>query len=155
LPNPWQIHPQVISGGLPEGDEAFRALADLGVKTLISVDGARPDVALAKKHGLRYVHLPHGYDGVPEERMQELAKAVRDLPGPIYIHCHHGKHRSPTAAAVACVGAGLLDASAAAPFLQAAGTSGTLRNLKTCCAHGRLGAPSAPLLRKPWKCWTA
>jgi hypothetical protein len=26
---------------------------------------------------------------------------VRDLPGPIYIHCHHGKHRGPAAAAIA------------------------------------------------------
>src|SRR5688500_5709584 len=91
LPNPWQDHPKVISGGLPEGDKAFKELADLGVKTVISVDVAKPDVALAKKYGLRYVHLPHGYDGVPELRAKELAKAVRDLPGPVYIHCHHGK----------------------------------------------------------------
>lgn len=123
LPNPWQIHPKVISGGLPEGEAAFAELEKLGVKTVISVDGAKPDVELAKKHGLRYVHLPHGYDGVPAERMKELAKAVRDLPGPIYIHCHHGKHRSPSAAAVACVGAGLLAPSAAEPILIAAGTS--------------------------------
>ena len=37
---------------------------------------------LAKKYGMRYVHLPHGYDGIPEERIAELAKAVRDLPQP-------------------------------------------------------------------------
>jgi TonB family protein len=23
-----------------------------------------------------------------------IVRAVRDLPGPIYVHCHHGKHRS-------------------------------------------------------------
>jgi hypothetical protein len=123
FPNPWQVHPKVISGGLPEGEAAFQQLEDLGVKTVISVDGARPDVELAKKHGMRYVHLPHGYDGVPEDRMQELAKAVRDLPGLVYIHCHHGKHRSPSAAAVACIGAGLLAPAAAEPILIAAGTS--------------------------------
>src|SRR5262245_14552856 len=54
LLNPWRLHPKVISGGLPEGDAAFQELADLGVKTVISVDGARPDVATAKKYGLRY-----------------------------------------------------------------------------------------------------
>ena len=123
LPNPWQIHPKVISGGLPEGDAAFAELAKLGVKTVISVDGAKPDVVRAKKQGLRYVHLPHGYDGVPSGRMQELAKAVRDMPGQVYIHCHHGKHRSPAAAAVACVGAGFLDSAAAERVLVAAGTS--------------------------------
>src|SRR5262245_48277837 len=111
LPCAIEIHPQVISGGLPEGEAAFQDLAALGIKTIISVDGATPDVATAKKHGLRYVHLPHGYDGISAARAAELAKAVRDLPGPIYIHCHHGKHRSPAAAAVACVAAGLTDAS--------------------------------------------
>jgi protein tyrosine phosphatase (PTP) superfamily phosphohydrolase (DUF442 family) len=129
LPNPWRIHPKAISGGLPEGDAAFKELAALGVKTIISVDGAKPDVDLAKQHGLRYVHLPHGYDGISPERSQELAKAVRDLPGPIYIHCHHGKHRSPTAAAVACVSAGLIDPSVAVPFLHAAGTSESYKGL--------------------------
>jgi protein tyrosine phosphatase (PTP) superfamily phosphohydrolase (DUF442 family) len=129
LPNAYRIHPKVISGGLPEGEEAFRELQALGVKTIISVDGAKPDVQLAAKFGMRYVHLPHGYDGVPERRARELAKAVRDLPGPIYIHCHHGRHRSPTAAAVACVGAGLLPPRAAAAVLQAAGTGKNYRGL--------------------------
>jgi protein tyrosine phosphatase (PTP) superfamily phosphohydrolase (DUF442 family) len=129
LPNPYRIHEKVISGGLPEGDAAFAELAALGVKTVISVDGMKPDVERAKKHGLRYVHLPHGYDGVPEIRGQELAKAVRDLPGPIYIHCHHGKHRSPAAAAVACVGAGLIEPSAAELILKTAGTSESYRGL--------------------------
>jgi protein tyrosine phosphatase (PTP) superfamily phosphohydrolase (DUF442 family) len=129
LPNVWQIHAKVISGGLPEGDAAFAELVRLGVKTVISVDGAKPEVERARRHGLRYVHLPHGYDGVPEQRGMELAKAVRDLPGPIYIHCHHGKHRSPAAAAVACVGAGLLDSAAAPAVLLAAGTSQAYQGL--------------------------
>ena len=123
LPNAIKVHSQVISGGMPEGDAAFRELKDLGIKTVISVDGARPDVELAKKYGLRYVHLPHGYDGIPEERVAELAKAVRDLSGPVYIHCHHGKHRSPAATAAACVGAGLIEAKEARQVLVVAGTS--------------------------------
>jgi protein tyrosine phosphatase (PTP) superfamily phosphohydrolase (DUF442 family) len=123
------LHDKVISGGLPEGDEAFQELERLGVKTVISVDGAKPDVAIAKKYGMRYVHLPHGYDGIPDARVQDLAKAVHDLPGPIYIHCHHGKHRSPAAAAVACVATGLLDAADALRVLKAAGTSKNYRGL--------------------------
>lgn len=129
LPNPWRLHSKVISGGLPEGDAAFQELAELGIKTVISVDGAQPDVERAKRFGLRYVHMPHGYDGVPEQRAKELAKAVRDLPGPIYIHCHHGKHRSPAAATVACVGAGLLPATQAREILKLAGTSENYRGL--------------------------
>ena len=71
----------------------------------------------------------HGYDGIPQERARELAKAVRDLEGPIYIHCHHGKHRSPAAATVACVSAGLIEPSAALSVLRTAGTSENYRGL--------------------------
>ncbi|MEJ7596143.1 MAG: hypothetical protein WKF77_31935 [Planctomycetaceae bacterium] len=129
LPNAIRIHDKVISGGQPEGDAAFQELEDLGVKTVISVDGATPDLELAKKHGLTYVHLPHSYDGIPEQRAKELAKAVRDLEGPIYIHCHHGKHRSPAAAAVACVSAGLIDPSLSVAILKIAGTNPNYRGL--------------------------
>ncbi|MCY2982548.1 MAG: hypothetical protein NTY15_02815 [Planctomycetota bacterium] len=123
LPNAIQIHERVISGGQPVGESAFRELSDLGIKTIVSVDGARPDVELAKKFGFRYVHLPHGYNGIQQERIEELAKAVRDLDGPIFIHCHHGKHRSPSAAAAACVAAGLIEPVEALPILKLAGTS--------------------------------
>jgi protein tyrosine phosphatase (PTP) superfamily phosphohydrolase (DUF442 family) len=99
LHNVFRITPTLFSGSSPEGDEGFQSLCDLGVKTVISVDGAKPDLEGAKRFGLRYVHLPFGYDGIPRERVLELAKAVRDLPGPIYLHCHHGKHRGPAAAA--------------------------------------------------------
>jgi len=129
LTNPIVVHPRVISGGLPDSDAAFAELARLGVKTIISVDGAAPDVEAAAKYGLRYVHLPHGYDGISRRRTRELAKAVRELPGKIYIHCHHGKHRSPTAAAVACVSAGLIPAGEAPRVLTLAGTSPHYRGL--------------------------
>jgi protein tyrosine phosphatase (PTP) superfamily phosphohydrolase (DUF442 family) len=129
LPNALRLHDKVISGGEPKGEPAFRELQSLGVKTVISVDGARPNSIGAKKYGLRYVHLPHGYDGISEERVKELAKAVRDLEGPIYIHCHHGKHRSPVAAAVACVASGLCRPEDAVPILKAAGTSREYRGL--------------------------
>nr|MCU0981791.1 hypothetical protein [Pirellulaceae bacterium] len=33
LPNAYQLHEKVISGGLPEGEPAFEELAKLGVKT--------------------------------------------------------------------------------------------------------------------------
>jgi protein tyrosine phosphatase (PTP) superfamily phosphohydrolase (DUF442 family) len=135
LPNAWQLTPQVISGGLPEGDEAFAQLAKLGVRTIISVDGARPDVARARRFHMRYIHLPHGYDGITKERSLELARAVRDFPGPVYIHCHHGKHRSPAAAVVACVQLGTMAPQAAQPLLEQIGTSPDYRGLYEAAAR--------------------
>lgn len=98
--NAFRVSDRIVSGSSPEGDEAFEALRERGVKTIISVDGAAPDVERAKRHGIRYVHIPIGYDGVPPEKSLLLVKAARDLPGPIYVHCHHGKHRGPAAVAV-------------------------------------------------------
>ncbi len=129
LPNPVSVHPRVISGGLPEGEAAFAELKAMGVRTIVSVDGADPDVATAAHFGLRYVHLPHGYDGIPDSRVRELAKAVRELEGPLYIHCHLGKHRSPAAASAACVAAGLLPPSDALEVLKVAGTNPKYRGL--------------------------
>jgi len=123
LPNLVRLTDGLYSGGLPDGDRGFASLEKLGVRTVISVDGARPDVATAHKYGLRYVHIPFGYDGVPDALALRLARAVRDLPGPVYIHCHHGKHRAPTAAAVArlCTDA-RCDVADALAGMQLAGT---------------------------------
>ncbi len=129
LPNAIKVCNGLVSGGLPEGEMAFAELQSLGFKTIISVDGARPDVELAEKYGMTYVHLPHGYDGISTTRAQELAKALVDLPGPVYLHCHHGKHRSPTAAVVAAVGCGKMEPRMARKVLEFAGTSANYRGL--------------------------
>ena len=101
VPNLIRLSDRIYQGGMPQGDAGFAALEKLGVKTVISVDGARPDLEDAHAHGIRYVHLPMGYDGMTREQALKVAKAVRDLPGPVYVHCHRGTLRGPTAAAVA------------------------------------------------------
>src|SRR2546423_1384396 len=75
LHNVYRLSETLYSGSSPEGDEGFASLQRLGVKTVISVDGARPDVERAHKYGLRYVHLPIGYDGVPEGQALRIARA--------------------------------------------------------------------------------
>ncbi len=92
---------KVAQGAQPEGDEAFAALRAQGITTLVSVDGAMPDVARAAQHGLAYVHVPIGYDGLSPEEQAAITKAVVDSPGPVFLHCHHGLHRGPAAAAIA------------------------------------------------------
>lgn len=93
------------------------------MKTIISVDGTRPDVERARKFGLRYVHIPVEYGGISREQVVQLVRAARALPGPIYVHCHHGQHRGPAAAAVIrrCRPDGW-SADEAVAYLQAAGT---------------------------------
>lgn len=98
LHNVWRLGDHLYSGSSPDDDVAFATLARLGIKTVISVDGATPDVEMAHQFGLRYVHLPITYSSVPHETLVQLVRASRELPGPIYLHCHHGKHRGPAAA---------------------------------------------------------
>src|SRR5437763_9329790 len=62
--NVYRLTDQLYSGSYPEGEEGFRTLQKLGVKTILSVDGDRPEVALAKKYGMPYVHIPVGYAGI-------------------------------------------------------------------------------------------
>jgi protein tyrosine phosphatase (PTP) superfamily phosphohydrolase (DUF442 family) len=123
LHNILQVMPGLLSGSSPEGDASFASLKKLGVKTIITVDGAKPDLDRARKFGMRYVHLPIGYSGVPEAQALRIARAVRDLSKPIYLHCHHGKHRGPAAAAVVRL---CLDeqctATEAIEFMRRAGT---------------------------------
>jgi protein tyrosine phosphatase (PTP) superfamily phosphohydrolase (DUF442 family) len=98
LHNVFRVSDKLYSGSSPDGDEGFRSLQKLGVQTILSVDGAKPEVDRAAKFGMRYVHIPIGYDAVRPQDALRMAKAVRDLPGPVYLHCHHGKHRGPAAA---------------------------------------------------------
>ena len=52
---------------------------------------------------MRYVHIPLGYDGIDRPQAHALATVMRTCEQPIYMHCHHGHHRAPAAAAMACV----------------------------------------------------
>jgi len=119
----------VFSGSQPEGNAGFESLAGLGVKTVVSVDGAKPDVTLAAKYGLRYVHLPIGYGGISRNRMVELIRAATALPGPIYVHCHHGKHRGPAAVSVVCMADAGWSAAQAEEFMHKAGTGAEYQRL--------------------------
>ena len=127
--NVFRLSAKLVTGSQPEGDKAFHALAALGVKTIITVDGARPDVESARKHGMRYVQIPFGYDGLPRDKSLSLARAVRDLPGQIYLHCHHGKHRSPVASACVMVANSGWSKDEALAFLKRAGTGANYTGL--------------------------
>ncbi len=129
LPNLIKFNDTVYSGGTPDGPDGFDELRSLGIKTVISVDAIPPDAEKARAKGLRYVHLPHGYDGISPTRRLQLSKAVAILDGPIYIHCHHGIHRSPAATAMVCVALGWLKTEQALATLRFAGTSPRYRGL--------------------------
>ena len=123
IENLFQVSGRLFSGGQPNGEKGFRELSKLGVKTILSVDGARPDVEAARRAGMRYVHIPVGYDGVSRPSALQIVKAVTTLPGPIFIHCHHGKHRGPSAVALCGLATDGWSHTQALNWLKQAGTS--------------------------------
>lgn len=123
LHNIFQVAGRIYSGSQPATESEFEALARLGIKTIVSVDGSKPNASLALKYGLHYVHLPFGYDGVPTNRVAELAQAIRVKPGPFYVHCHHGLHRGPAAVAIICEANENWTSTEAINWLHEAGTS--------------------------------
>lgn len=118
----FRLSERLYSGSVPEGEEGFRSLQLLGIHSVLTVDGAPPDVERAHQYGMRYAHLPFGYDGCPSPTADRIVRAARDLPAPIYLHCHHGRHRSPTAAAFARIALDGISNEQAVRELERAGT---------------------------------
>lgn len=138
IENLLQATDRVFSGSQPEGDEAFAALHKLGVKTLISVDGTKPDVERAAKFGLRYVHIPHGYDSISSNIAARLAKAAMTVEGPLSVHCHHGKHRGPAAVGIICQTTAGWTVNQALAWMKQAGTADDYAGLFRANAEFRL-----------------
>jgi protein tyrosine phosphatase (PTP) superfamily phosphohydrolase (DUF442 family) len=142
LHNVFRLSENIVSGGEPHGEEALKKIADMGVKTVLSVDGKVPDEALAAKYGLRYVHVPIQYSGIDVPARLHIAKTFRELEGPFYVHCFHGKHRGPAAAAI---GRMVLDGAtreqAVAEMRQWCGTSGKYAGLYETIARAPLPTP--------------
>lgn len=115
--------PGLFVGGAPAGEADWAELARLGVRTVVGVDGLAPDRDAAAAHAIRVVHVPLAYDGIDERSAAMLSRVARDAELPLYVYCHHGRHRGPAAAAIVGRAAGLLDADGATRLLHDAGTS--------------------------------
>lgn len=123
--NGFRLGKKIISGSCPYGDEGFAALKAQGVKTIVTVDGAKPNAELAAKYGMHYVHIPVAYGGLTREQELDIIRAIRDLEGPVFVHCHHGEHRGPTAAVIAAMA---LEGWTNEDGLAALGQAGTSHN---------------------------
>jgi len=115
----------LYSGAQPDSDAALDQLAAIGVRTIISVDGAIPNAAGIEARGMRSIHLPIGYDGFDDTRLLQLTRATQDglAAGSVYLHCHHGKHRSASAAAAALISLGLATPADQVPRMKVSGCS--------------------------------
>jgi hypothetical protein len=137
LHNVYHLSAAIVSGSEPHGEAAFAKLREMGIHTILSVDGKVPDAALAAKYGMTYVHVPIQYKGISDEELTQIAKTFREKDGPFYVHCFHGKHRGPAAAAVGrIVVDGVGREEAIAEMRQWCGTSPSYEGLYLAIAEG-------------------
>lgn len=129
IENLKQFRQGIYVGGQPEGTNAFHYLQSLGVKTLISVDGATPDVKTAKSYGMRYVHIPIGYGELNERERLTLIRASEEIKPPYFVHCHHGIHRAPTAAGIILMADHKASKKEVKTLMHNAGTSRSYKGL--------------------------
>ena len=102
------FHEDLLSGSKPEGEEGMNSLMKLSVNTIICVDGVAPDVKDARNHGIKTIHIPLKYSAPTNTQILDLSSAfaMNRIRGNVYVHCHHGKHRSAAAAALVSIAIG-------------------------------------------------
>lgn len=123
IANYRRLSDKVHCGSEPTTAAQFRHLAKLGIRHIVSVDGKQPDKDEAANSGMSYVHIPFGYDDVPKEAAESITHVMRQLEGPVFFHCHHGRHRGPAAAAIACRVEGSATREESIRILEDSGTS--------------------------------
>ena len=115
----------LFSGGKPEGELGFNSLRELQVATVLCVDGLAPDVETARKFGIKSIHIPLKYNSPTRAQVLDLCTAymMHTSQGNVYIHCHHGKHRSASAAALISIALELSTAAEMKEKMRISGTS--------------------------------
>jgi len=103
IKNFGQMDDRFYRGARPE-DEDYKALADLGIQTVIdltdnSIQYEKPAVEAA---GMRYVNIPMVDKGYPRmDQIEAFMKLVDDpATGKFFVHCAGGRHRTGVVGAV-------------------------------------------------------
>jgi protein tyrosine/serine phosphatase len=103
IKNFGQMDERFYRGARPK-DEDYKALAELGVKTIIDLtDNSREyEQPAVEGAGLRYVNIPMVDKSYPSiDQVNEFLKVVNDPEtGKFFVHCAGGRHRTGVVGAV-------------------------------------------------------
>lgn len=103
IKNFGQMDSRFYRGGQPEKEE-FKALADMGIRTVINLrnDAKDWEKETVESLGMRYVHIPMSDKKYPEEGTAETFLSTVSDPetGNFFVHCAGGKHRTGAMGAV-------------------------------------------------------
>lgn len=103
IDNFGQMDERFFRGAQPQ-ERDYKALADLGIKTIIDL---RDDPTSYERHdaealGMRYVNIPMSDKHYPSDaQIEQFLKLVSDpATGKFYVHCAGGRHRTGVMGAV-------------------------------------------------------
>ena len=103
IKNFGQMDDRFYRGARPK-DNDFKALAELGIKTVIDLtDNSREyEQPAVEAAGLRYVNIPMVDKSYPSiEQVNEFLKVANDPEtGKFFVHCAGGRHRTGVVGAV-------------------------------------------------------
>ncbi|MBC7541689.1 MAG: dual specificity protein phosphatase family protein [Candidatus Sericytochromatia bacterium] len=104
-----KVHEWLYRGGYPD-ENALKVAVQLGIKTVISLQGKAPfeavmvaqEKANAAKLGITWINVPLPFKVEPPKAMidQVLNTLANKQSQPCYLHCYHGRDRTGTLAAV-------------------------------------------------------
>src|SRR5829696_4777147 len=103
IKNFGQMDDRFYRGARPD-EEDYKALAELGVKTIIDLtDNSREyEQPAVEAAGLRYINIPMVDKSYPSiEQVNEFVKVVNNSEtGKFFVHCAGGRHRTGVVGAV-------------------------------------------------------
>jgi tyrosine-protein phosphatase SIW14 len=103
IDNFGQVSDSYYRGAQPKGDD-FRALAALGIKTIIDLarEGDSAEASRAKAAGMQFVRIPMTTHQAPSPQViaQFLSLVTNPANQPVYVHCMGGRHRTGVMTAI-------------------------------------------------------
>lgn len=104
IKNFGQMDDRFFRGAQPKTEEDYKALAALGIKTVIDLtdDPKEYEKPLVESLGMKYIHIPMIAKKYPTPAATEaFLKTVNDPnTGKFYLHCAGGRHRTGAMGAV-------------------------------------------------------
>ncbi len=89
-----------LSVGAQPTEEQLLGMAREGVKTVVNLRTAGEDEQplspeeegkRVEAAGMRYVHLPVSMKAMGPELVDRFRDTLKEVPGPVFVHCHKGK----------------------------------------------------------------
>ena len=104
IKNFGQMDDRFYRGAQPKNEQDYKALAALGIKTIIDLtdDPKEYEKPMVEALGMKYVHIPMIAKKYPTETAIKLFLDTVESPdtGKFYLHCAGGRHRTGALGAV-------------------------------------------------------